>query len=323
MNTDSGHSERPDPERSRIALEERLESLRDTGLAGSHGDLGHGSKETAFVDWMLGAARLAAMGHESLLRSWPSLATTLGIDVETAIFHAAASGITLLEAASGRRLGEQVGHAEDAACLAMVETRITNLLGDGPVPGWLDSWRRAASELPLDEEAAEIVLERRRCWPLPESIRLPVVDVPLTALDLQVIGATPMPPPVRLVPRFEHAEELATFDDGRPTPGMIRRFGERRGEGRTRRGAIMEADAELDPFWQVTVGLRAADVGIRSIRIGPLALTTHPDQVVSEDDVPGGSLWSASLHGLPLDVRTRIVCGDICIQTDEGDRFLL
>ena len=195
MNIDSGHSERPDPERSRIALAERLESLRDTGLAGSYDDLDQGSKEAAFVGWMLGAARLAAMGHESLLRSWPGLATTIGLDVETAIFHAAASGITLLEASSGRRLGEQVGHAEDATCLAMVETRITDLLGDGPVLGWLESWGRAASEIPLDEEAAEIVLERRRCWPLPASIRLPVVDIPLTALDLQVGGAALAAPP--------------------------------------------------------------------------------------------------------------------------------
>lgn len=86
---------------------------------------------------------------------------------------------------------------------------------------------------------------------------------------------------------------------------------------------MMEADAELDPFWQVTVGLRAPDVGIRSIRIGPLALSTHPDEVESEGDGRGGALWSASLHGLPLEVRTRIVCGDISILTDEGDRFLL
>ena len=275
-----------------------------------------------FMSWLLEAARLAALGDDEILREWPALASRLGIDVRKTLEIAAMQGIDRIESLAGRDLAEEIGRAEDAACLDIMEPRITDLLGSTLSRRWLNAWTDAASRIPLDEEAIRLVQERRRRWPLSEQTRLPAVEMPLGRMDL-VLGAGPRPSPRRLVPAFAYVEEAALFDDGRPTPGMIRRFATRRGATATASGRWLRADAELDPYWQVTLGLQAPGVGVRSIRIGPVAMGLHPDAAGPSHDHETNMLWSASLNDLPLSVRTRVVCGDISILTDEGDRFLL
>ncbi len=321
MNTDSDF----DPTAADSARESLRESLRADAARWSGGDQEAPSEPgrgEAFVSWMLQSARLAALGDETVFRLWPGLASTLGVDVERAIAWSAGSGIRRLESAAGSNLALEIGVSEDASCLACMEPLTTDLLGRGGGPVHLAAWRDAASGLLLDEDAIDAITARRVLWPLPPDIRLPVVETPLSASDL-ILGGHRNDGPSRLVPKFVHAEELAMFDDGRPTPGMIDRFSKRRGEGITRSGRRLDADAELDPYWQITVEVRTEDVGVRTVRIGPMSLESHPDLDGVASEVAGTTLWSTSLHGLPLDVRTRIVCGDISIRTDEGDRFLL
>ena len=315
--------ETPDSDDSMKSLRTRLEARLD-GWQKSPVDEGERPDQTAsvFVSWMLESARLAALGEDAIFRAWPRVASHLGIDVQKAIGNAASIGIQRIESVEGRDLAEQIGVAEDAGCLAMMESRTTNLLGSTLAGRWLGAWTDAASHVPLDEDGIQVIHQRRHRWPLPEEMRLPVVQTPLGEVDLLVGGSAPRPPR-RLVPQFTHVEEAALFDDGRPTPGMIRRFATRRGAGSTMTGRWLRADAELDPYWQVTLGLQAPGVSVRSVRIGPMAMELHPDAAAPGDDAEGSMLWTASLKDLPLDVRTRVVCGDISIRTDEGDRFLL
>ena len=313
----------PDPEEARKVLGDDLQArLKSWVRDDRRAEPERPTDVMDFVSWMLQSARLAALGDDLLLRQWPRVASVLGLDVQKGIAVAASAGMQRIESMTGRRLGEEIGVAEDASCLGIMEARTTDLLGSTLAGRWLGAWIDAASHIPLDEEGVQVLLERRRRWPLPEAIRLPAVQFPLSEMDL-VVGASPSPPPTRLVPQFSHVEEAALFDDGRPTPGMIRRFATRRGAGSTRSGRWLRADAELDPYWQVTLGLQAPGVGVRSVRLGPMAMIPHPDASGAGVDDEGNSLWSTSLKDLPLAVRTRVVCGEISILTNEGDRFLV
>ena len=313
----------PDPEADRQSLCDELDARRSAWLSATPtADGGSSDVAEAFVGWLLPAARLAALGDQAALQCWPALASHLQIDVSAALARAAAAGIQRLQSRDGIALAEEIGLAEDAWCLAVMEPRVTNLLGSTRAGRQLGAWADAASHVPLDEDGILVIKDRRRRWPLPNEVRLPVVEIPLAESDL-LLGASPTLPPRRLVAPFAHVEEAALFDDGRPTPGMIRRFATRRGTGATRSGRWLRADAELDPYWQVTLGLQAPGVGVRAVRIGPMAMDLHPGASSSQNDDETPRFWSTSLKSLPLDVRTRVVCGEISIVTDEGDRFLL
>ncbi|MBC01915.1 MAG: hypothetical protein CMJ34_01240 [Phycisphaerae bacterium] len=317
---DSSHI---DPQDARERLRADLESRADRWLGGEASSFpDDDSSIDGFVTWLLRSGRLAALGEDRMLASWPRVASVLGIDVPQALADAALAGIRRIESLDGVVLAESIAEAEDASCLELMEGRTTDLLGTTLAGRWLRSWSDAVSHVPLDEDGLAFLDERRRLWPLPDEMRLPVVETPLGEIDL-IAGAAASMPARRLVPQFVHEEEAALFDDGRPTPGMIRRFATRRGAGATGSGRWLRADAELDPYWQVSLGLQAPGVGVRMVRIGPVRMELHPDSAGPGEDEEASMLWTASLSDLPLDVRTRVVCGDISIVTDEGDRFLL
>lgn len=283
-----------------------------------------------FSSWMLRAVRLAAVGDPRGFDQWPTLASELGVDVTASIREAAMDGLETLDDARGERLAEAIIDAEDAACLRLIEPQRSKLLSDESFARILLLWVDAAEGVLTDEEAASVLDSHRSSWPVPAEARLSVIETPLGELDHR-LAATSIPPAVRLAPVFEHAEELATFDGGRPTDGMIRRFASRRGRGETPSGRNLEVEGTLDPHWQVTVWIKGtASALVRGVRIGTRALEIHPDFVPSADGEADSEAeqarprpWSVSLAGLPLDVRTRLVCGDVAISTLDGGRFLV
>jgi hypothetical protein len=286
-----------------------------------------------FAAWLLRAVRLAAVGDPEGFDQWPALASELGIDVASSIRHAALDGLETLDDARGERLAEAVIDAEDAACLRLIEPRRTDLLIDEAFDRILLLWVDAAEGVLTDEDAASVLDSHRTSWAVPAEARLSVIETPLGALEHR-LGAVSPSRAIRLAPIFEHAEELAMFDGGRPTDGMIRRFAARRGRGETPSGRDLEVEGSLDPHWQITVWIRGtASALVRGVRIGTRALEIHPDFRSSmdapDDDGPDGGNdgparpWSVSLAGLPLEVRTRLICGDVAISTVDGGRFLI
>ena len=273
-----------------------------------------------FVVWWLRAARLAVLGHPSCFDGWPQLAADTGVDVVRALRAAGLEGIEVLTDARGERLAEALVDAEDVACLMAVEPERTRLLPAVAFTGVSALWLEAAAEVVLDVDARVRLVRHRRAWTMPVTVGLPVIDEGLDELELRLAVAD-CPPPVRLAPVFAYAEEVATFDSGRPTEGMIRRFSERRGEGVTRDGRGLRVEGVLDPQWRVTVWIRGAAVeAIRTVRLGMLALMPDPDfDPVDGDEQP----YFAALATLPLDVRTRLVSSEIALSTGAGDRFVL
>ena len=286
-----------------------------------------------FAAWLLRAVRLAAVGDPEGFDQWPALASELGIDVASSIRHAALDGLETLDDARGERLAEAVIDAEDASCLRLIEPRRTDLLADEAFDRILLLWVDAAEGVLTDEDAASVLDSHRISWPVPAEARLSVIETPLGALEHRLGGVSPSPA-IRLAPIFEHAESSAMFDGGRPTDGMIRRFAARRGRGETPSGRDLEVEGSLDPHWQITVWIRGtASALVRGVRIGTRAMEIHPDfrsslDAADDDGSDGGNdgparPWSVSLAGLPLEVRTRLICGDVAISTVDGGRFLI
>ena len=281
-------------------------------LRGGSGATGDSPEAHDFVDWLLRAARLAACGDDEPFRTWPEIATTLGIDVTRAVADAAATGITVLDESAGIPLGEAVCDAEDASCLMMIEPSRTGLLD--ACMSRLGLWTSAAGEVPLDDLAFEVVEHRRSAWPVPVPARLPIVAAPLHEVDL-LIAASAATPAVRLAPIFEAVEEMAQFDGGRPSPRMIERFEARRGRGVTPGGLSLEVRGTLDEWWGVFVRIEGAAVStIRHVRLG-----TMPLQRNSESP----EVWEVALGGMPLETILRLLNGDIAIRTADGGRFLV
>ncbi len=265
-----------------------------------------------FIGWLLRAARLAACGDAVPFRSWPRLATSLGIRVGEVLAEAAAAGIAVLDESAGIPLGEGIIDAEDASCLLAVEGELTGLLSDAT--NSLRLWISAAEEIPLDDLAFEMVEHRRIAWPIPPAARLAIVATPLHELDF-LVAARARTPAVRLSPVFDSAPELAHFDGGKPSPRMLDRFNARYGRGVTPSGLDLEIRAVLDEWWGVFVRIEGAAVdAIRHVRLGTLPLKEVPDQ-------PG--LWTAAIDRMPLEAILRTLNGDIAVRTDDGGRFLV
>ena len=306
--------------RARVELAERVRAD-----AGRLADAEASTSEAPFVSWMLEAARLAALGDVEPFTEWPRLATAAGVDLDAAMRRRALAGIEAIEKADGVELAEGVVSAEDAAFLVAIEAATTDLLGEGAGIAALRTWIDAAGEAVPDEEAIEAIVAHGRRWPVTPERRLPVVERPLGELDLVSGGVLSQPGARwrRVLPRSERVEELAVFDDGRPTPGMIDRFAARRGRADLRDGTSCEIDSELDPFWQVSVSVQPGE-RVRRVRLGAVVLAAHADQEGAASlDVEGTRTWFVGLSRHPLDVRIRLASSDLVVETDDGDRFLL
>jgi hypothetical protein len=256
----------------------------------------------------------------------------LGIDAVEAIAEAARVGVRTLGDGAGDPLAEAIIDAEDAGCLRQMESRTTSLL-----PGLesiVDPWLQAAEEAVLDEDAAEVVREHADAYPLPEACRLPVVQTPLTDLEVLAAGASATwSKPIRLAEVFEFEESMALFHDGRPTETMRRRFAERRGEGVTPADAVLRVLPQLDEFWAVVIRVTGdAARRVRSVRLGawPLQRVDTLDSVAESaweaGDAADGAdvaVFETVLARLPFADRMRLIRSEIGITTDDGGRFLL
>ena len=271
------------------------------------------SEPDTFVSYVLHAARLAALGDSSRLLQWPSAASAAKIDVLAAIRQAAQSERESLE----RSDGEAISRAEDALCLRIMEPRTTNLLTEAlPI---LDTWTLAAQQAVLGPEALEVVHHRRVSVPLDREFRLGIVAVPLDEEELRLCAALPWNAPTRIsVPQELVANEPmeAFLDGGHPTPRLIERFESRKGEIQlTESAQIFQAAAELDHWWGVRVlvnGEKAMDAA--SVRLGTLTLARHPEDA---------GIFQASLHGMALATKLRLLTLDICIRMRDGGRLIL
>jgi hypothetical protein len=289
-------------------------------------DIDPESRRLEFAAWWLLASRLAALGDDEPFRTWPARAGQLGIDAIDAIGEAAAAGVAVLGDGAGEPLAEAIIDAEDAACLQEAEARCTGLLpGLTPI---IEAWLLAASAASLDADAADIVREHAEAWPVPEAIRLPVVQTPLS--DVEVLAAFAMGTPtrpIRLAPVFEFEEAAALFHDGRPSEAMQARFAERGGDGVTPSGAMLRVLPRLDAYWCVAVEI----VGEAARRVRSVRLGTWPLQRVDPRELGLGDdgerepvvVFEATMAGQPLDLRMRLVASDIGVTTDDGGRFLL
>jgi hypothetical protein len=291
------------------------------------GDIDPESRRLEFTAWWLLASRLAALGDDGPFCSWPSHARQLGIDAVEALQEAAAIGVAVLGDGAGEPLAEAIIDAEDAACLREAEARCTGLLpGLTPV---IEAWLLAASAAIPDSDAAEIVREHAEAWPVPDSIRLPAVQTPLSDVEVLAAFVAAGPTrPIRLAPVFEFEESAALFHDGRPSEAMQARFAERAGEGVTPSGALMRVLPRLDAYWCVAVEIVGeAARRVRSVRLGTWPLQrVDPGELGLEDDGTTGEpvvIFEATMAGHPLELRMRLVASDIGVTTDDGGRFLL
>jgi hypothetical protein len=317
---------------------DRLERLRTRVLAGPlvSTDAPQDEREAAFAGWWFRAARLAALGDDAPFRNWPAIAGTCGADAVHAISQAARIGLRILGDGAGESLAEAIIDAEDAACLLEAESRSTALLPTlRPV---IEGWLHAAGDAVLDEAAAEILDDHRDAYPLPESLRLPIVQTPLTELELLAAAASAdWSRPVRLAPVFEFEEAAALFHDGPPTEAMQRCFEGRQGDGVTPSGSFLRVLPKLDDYWAVIVTITGeAARRVRSVRIGTWPLQRVDDAELGvegtigaglgdpDDPYEGGTaIFEASLAGLPFQERLRLIRSDIGVTTGDGGRFLL
>ncbi len=284
------------------------------------------SRRLEFTAWWLRASRLTALGDDEPFRTWPARAGQLEIDAVEALREAAAAGVAVLGDGAGEPLAEAMIDAEDAACLREAEARCTGLLPElAPV---IDAWLLAASAAILDPDAAEIVREHAAAWPVPDSIRLPAVQTPLS--DVEVLAAFAMSEPtraMRLAPVFEFEEAAALFHDGSPSEAMQARFAERAGDGVTPSGAMIRVLPRLDAYWCVAVEIVGeAARRVRTVRLGTWPLQrVDPRELGLADDAEGEpvAIFETTMAGQPLDLRMRLVASDIGVTTDDGGRFLL
>ena len=273
------------------------------------------------------AARLSLLGDPGALSAWPALAQDR-VDAFAAIDARAAELERELLEGDGEFLGL-------AVCLVQ-DLRVA-VEGDphGFLRGRSEGILRLAEladEIPLDDEAAEVVAGYAELIPVPAELRLAQVAFPLGLGAIAAVAAagSPVRPIQRLVRREANAataasvaeEELALCAGVAPAESLRRRFEERHtAMGTLEGGAHLTAWARLREDWSMVISLRVSGQGggaSATEPVRPVALRVGTR--IAEPDEEAEGMFLVELAALSPDARSRLLVDPIVVTLSDGRR---
>jgi hypothetical protein len=281
-------------------------------------------EEQGLIEFLPLAARLAALGRKGPLdrgcdagRRFPGFAALLA--------DRCREGAWELREALGEDLGMAVVAAQDFHCLS-------RLAGPGVIPAeaapHLEAWFDDAESTPLDAEAVEVLERFLQRFPIPEELRLAVVDSPATEFEDHLLAnaaagrlAHAAPATVRWKSDRFRAEALAAdagkvtdatresyeiLDDALDLPGV--------GTAKLSRRVDRNDDVVLDIQVEGKPEIRAESVSLGG------RPATRGSSSLPEARFPGWSCWIVPLRGLDLQARLEALREPFLIAFSDGTR---
>lgn len=296
-------------EQRRVAIREELAERTPTDSGG-------------FFAWWGLAARLAALGDESVFSTWPSVVRQLGLDLDSGLRRRSSEGIEDLESQTGEVLALAATDAQD---LAFAHNLSADIL---PASGRLalEDWISRVQHTDFDEAAVTAIEEWRERNYLDRALCLPAVAHPLTGFE-RFLVASSSPDWVNLESSWPPAMELPThlspvgvigavpvhLDDG-DAPTELRQRWRRTLVVNLPDGREIRVVRSLNEDWDVVVLFEGA-IEVIAVSLGSLGLTRTNDQ----DEVR----WHTSFGILPRNERLTRLDAPLRIRTADGFRLVL
>lgn len=259
------------------------------------------------------AARLAALGNSAHLTRWPKLARELRTDIMRLLTERFYEGVWDLRHAVGQDLGLAVVAAQDFTCFWVLQK---DILPAG-ITTLLESWGQEAEDTLLDEEAVETLERFIECFPLPEDMRLHLVDAPISSFAEAFLarGASARPTIEAEWPAAvpEDAGEVLMLDGGQPSDKLKDRIARETDIEISSQGGLC-ISRRLGDHWlyvlDITCSAQASRV--ESVRIGLLpALPASSDRT---------DRWFLDLHHLDIRRRLTVLNDPVVVTLQDGPR---
>jgi len=262
------------------------------------------------------AGRLAALGEEDHLRNWPKVAQGT-VNAVTAVLGRIAELEQQLLEDEGELLGLAVCLVQDLR-LAVARDP-SGFLGELAHP--VERLGELADEIPLDDEAAEVVAGYAELVPVPPEFRLGHVADPigigaLAAVAARVPDASPIVPLRRREVKSEvEEEELALCAGVAPAESLRKRFENRHAcAGELAGGAKVEAWARLHDDWSMAISVRVSG--------GPRlhAVSARVGTCPADRDEQAEGMFLVEMAALSPDARSRLLVEPIVVTLSDGRR---
>lgn len=268
------------------------------------------------VRYLALAGRLEALGEGEPLRNWPKAAQGRVNAMAAVLARVAELERELLEG-EGEPLGLSVCLVQD---LRMAIARDpSGFLGD--LSGPLERLGELADDIPLDDEAAEVVAGYSEIVPVPPELRLGHVEWPvglgaLAAVAARVPDASPIVPLERRERETAvEEEELALCAGVAPAESLRKRFENRHAcAGELAGGVRVEAWARLHDDWSMAISVRVS--GGAGLRAASARVGTCP----ADRDEQAEGMFLVEMAGLSPDARSRLLVEPIVVTLSDGRR---
>ena len=237
--------------------------------------------EQDFLAFIPLAARLAALGDSSQLQRWPELTKPFRGRLAQLLIERGREGVWDLRNALGEDLGLAVIAAQDFSCLWTLEHDILPATAQNTLSAWFDEAEKTA----LDEDAVETIEIFLHRFPIPEDLRLNVMDAPLSTFEMAILASQARPRPTQevhwpaeaMIPEPVYAlEGHAPSDTLRDNFEKIDVPFEMDGVGR------LFVSRRLDEDWRVLIDIHSdanEPLAIEFVRLGLFsAQLRHPEQ---------------------------------------------
>jgi hypothetical protein len=273
-----------------------------------------------FLEWLPLAARLRALGDDSQLVLWHGKFKELDLDerLEVILNERAIEGVEELHESSGEDLAYAITAAQDFYCFLDSEREILSERTQLS----LEAWALETSDVELDREAAERLEHWLRIFPIEESLRLPIVHAPLSAVERAFLAA--LAPsvetfeaswPAQAEPEMRVLEhDLVQLDDGEP-PAAFREAWRRVCEHAFDDGLGVEVARSLNERWEVAIDVNAEIAAeVELVRLGLL---------VGVRDESDPSRWVVDLSAMKRAEREKALGAPLVLRLSDSRRLIL
>lgn len=297
------------PGRSRSeGLTESIQSLRDQvdGISPS--------AAPSALDYIASASRLAALGDASRLNARGQRCRPFVNEIPKWIGERCQKGMWDLRNLEGEDLGLSLIDAQDFHCfLALAgedlpeETRRA-----------IEAWTEETDDAPLDADTVDVLERFRLVYPIPDRLRLPVVESPVTDFEMAVLASLAPPRPTQTVawPRTvpsELAESGAAKDV--PDEALRAAFGVADFVVETEAAGPLRVSRRLGVDWSFTYQLRGEEgpcPAVELLRVGVL-----PGEQVNE------GRWKVRLGRMSSVLKAKALRDPLAVNFANGRRLVI
>lgn len=237
--------------------------------------------EKDFLAFLPLAARLAALGDGSQLRRWPEVVKPFQHQVTKLLVDRGHEGVWHLRNTLGEDLGLAVISAQDFACFLALERDMVPAAARSTLSVWFDE----AENTPLDEDAVETLEVFLRRFPIPDELRLNIVDTPLSTFEEAILASRARPRPTQEVSwpvAVSLPEAVYALESDSPSDVLRDNFEKADVPVQIDGFGSLLVSRRLDEDWRVLIDMRREDgrpLGVESVRLGLFsAVSRNPER---------------------------------------------